>query len=68
MGTKDDPQLIETLSARARGEVEFVLNVATVRQVPWEDALAVYPELFKAEAEAVLARVAAARERRKGAR
>jgi hypothetical protein len=67
-GAKGDPRLIETLSARAKGEVDFVLTVATVRKVPWEDALAVYPEIFKAEATTVLERVVAARERRKSVR
>jgi hypothetical protein len=64
-GAKDDQQLIDTLAARAKGEVDFVLTVATVRQVPWETALAAYPEVFRREADAVLERVTAARERRK---
>jgi hypothetical protein len=63
-----NPLLMETLSARAKGEVNFVLCVATALSVPWEDALAVYPEVFRREAAVVLERVAAARERRRATR
>jgi hypothetical protein len=64
-GGEDNRQLKEVLEARARGEVDFVMGIASALKVTWEDALATYPEVFKRTADAVLQRVAAARDRRR---
>jgi hypothetical protein len=56
---------METLAARARGEVDFVATIASVCTARWEDAFATYLKLFKREADATLQRVAMARDRRR---
>lgn len=59
-----DQRLLETLQGRARGEADFVVTIAGVRQVPWGDALRLYAQCFTEAAKALLARAEAARARR----
>ena len=60
-----DERLAETLDARARGEVDFCITVASTRQTEWREALDYYPQAFARAAAALLERAEAARERRK---
>lgn len=59
-----DANLREVLAARARGEADFVVSVAGLRQVAWNDALRLYAACFTEAAKALLARAEAARARR----
>jgi hypothetical protein len=65
LGGNMDELLTAAFEARVRGEVDFVLAIATVRNVSWKEALAAYLDDFKRQADLVLDRAAAARERRK---
>lgn len=56
--------LLDVLTARARQEASFVVQLASTCTTKWDDALAAYPELFREAAKALLDRAAASRERR----
>ena len=61
-----DRGFADALAVHARGSCDVILQIATVRGVPWADALKHYPEVFKTAAGDLLARIEAARERRRG--
>ena len=57
-----DQLLIGALRQAARGQVDVVVNLATVRGVEWKDALDTYPAYFEEAAADLLERVAKRRE------
>jgi deoxyribose-phosphate aldolase len=59
-----DPALLRALEARARGEADFVAQIATVQRENWDAALDAYRTCFEAAAKALLERARLARDRR----
>lgn len=59
-----DRAFVEAMTAHARGSCDAILALATVRSVPWDDALRSYPAMFQTAAADLLERIAKARDRK----